>query len=453
MKKIILTLFFLMVTVTFTNCESDDTLKNNTTPMLTNFVTEISSFPGYEIKFQGTINEDVGISSIQISYPEWFLNKTIAFNDKVEEYNLDYKFLVPENALEGSSHVVEIKVTDKAGNVSTTNVTVTLNLDIVNPVVQFLNPSNGITHLIGNPLEVSINASDNVLLKSLNVKSDILNLDETINFLEGETAYNYLQQIQIPSGVLGNVTINATVTDMNNNVSTSSTTILISLTQEFNQMFLVGGSTWYGSDATKATKMWKSPQNNQVFIAEFYYKTGMGIKFIGQLGLSPNNWGLNPNNTSQIINSPNSLEINFPTGDGYYRVEFNPYQQVYNYQMMTINVAERNTMFLMGKGFVGHNLNWNPADAIPMTKSTSNPYVFSIDVQFSNEVDLKYIGQNNDWGPYDAGFVEGGQKQIPLNYVKGVLGSGTPDVKFTNQAGNYRIIYDYFLLRTTIQPL
>ena len=453
MKKIVLFLLVMSSIMFFTRCDSDDSLNNETKPELSNFVTEISSMPGLEIKFQGLINEDVGIGSVQIYYPEWSLNKKIELTEKVNQYVLNYKFLVPENAIEGTSHTVEIIVTDKAGNESKINILVTLNLDIINPTVQFVAPQNGISHIVNNPLNINVNATDNVSLKSLQVKCEALNFNNTVNFTAGENTFDYVEQIQIPNGVLGNITIEAIATDMNNNVSTTSTTILLSVTQVFTQMYIVGGSTWFGSDPTKATKMWQDPQNSQVFIGEFYYKTGMGIKFLGQLASSPNNWGLNPNNNSQIINSQNSQAINFPNGDGYYRITFNPYQQIYNYQLLNINIPERNNMYVMGKGYVGYALNWSPSNGIPMTKDPNNPYVFRIDIQFSNEVELKFLGQNNDWGPYDAGFVEGGQKQLPINYVKGVTGSGTPDLKFTNQAGNYRILFDYFLLRTTIQPL
>ena len=87
-----------------------------------------------------------------------------------------------------------------------------------------------------------------------------------------------------------------------------------------------------------------------------------------------------------------------------------------------------------------------------MIKDTGNPYLFSIEVEFSEEVNLKYIGQNDGWGPYDCGFVTGGELQLPLNYVKGVVGDGTADAKFNAQPGSYRITFDYFLLRTTVQP-
>lgn len=453
MKKIVYTLFALLLLIVATNCSPDDGLDDKTNPELSDFKTEISTAPAYEFRFQGTLTDGIGIASIQIYYPEWNLDKVIVVNDKAKEYLLNYKFLTPEDAVIGSSHIVEITVTDSAGNKTIVSVNVTINLDIVNPTVQFLTPINGTNHVIGNPLTVNVSAADNVSLKSLEVKSEILNLNDVLNFSNNETSYNYLEQIQIPAGITGNVTIQAKVTDMNDNVTVANVSILLSTSQVFTQVFLVGGSTWYGWNPAKATKMWQSPQNNQVFIAEFYYTTGSGVKLIGQLDWGPNNWGLNPNNSAQLINSQNSLEINFPDGDGYYRVEFNPYQLQYTFQKLTINISERNNMYIMGKGFVGNNLNWNPADAIPMIRDVNNPYVFSVDLQFSNEVELKYLGQNTGWGPYDAGFVNGGQMQLPINYVKGVVGGGTPDLKFTNQAGSYRIKYDYYLLRTTIQPL
>jgi hypothetical protein len=455
MKNKLLTRVFLSITVlTFSllllvSCDSDDNVaKDLTNPEVSNFIDNISTAPGLEFKFEGEISDEIGIASIHISYTNWFIDKAIILNENPKEYSLNYKFAVPEDAIISSSHTLKVDITDVGGNMISRNVVVKLDLDVTNPIVAFSSPSEGANFTAGDPMTININVSDNFELASLHVKSQLLNLEDVVNISGAQTTYNYVKEIEIPAGLDGSVMIEAIAIDQQGNQEIA--TINVSIGSGIANVYLVGGSLWYGWDPSKATKMWQDPIDNKWFVGEFYYKTGGDFKFIGQLGWSPSNWGLDPNNTSKMMNSQNSGAIVLPDGEGYYRVKFNPYILEYTYEKMTVDIAEMDTMFLMGKGFEGYNLDWSPSDAIAMTKDS--PYEFSIEIEFSESVDLKFIGQNDGWGPYDAGFEVGGEMQLPVNYVKGVTGGGSPDLKFNEQAGSYKITYDYFLLRTTIQP-
>lgn len=435
------------------SCESDDSINDSSNPDVSELLTEISTAPDMEFKFEGKITDDAGISSIRIYYADWFLDKTIQLKESPKEYDLNYKFSTPENVTVGSSHTVQVEITDLGGNLVTREVVVTLDLDVTNPELTFNSPQDGLNYISGEPLPVSIEVSDNNELQSLHVMSEDLNLDEVIQFSNEEINFNYTNEIQIPNELLGSVELTATVTDAGGNETSKTINFTISSDISYAQVFVVGGPTWYDWDPSKATRMWQNPSNDEEFIVEFYYNSGTDFKFLGQLDWSPYNWGLNPNDNTRITNSQDSEGIELPDGDGYYRVTFNPYQLDYSYEKMTVDIDQKDEMYLVGKGFVGYDLDWSPADAIPMTKDSNNPYVFTIDIEFSDEVDLKYLGQNDGWGPYDAGFEVGGEQQLPVNYVKGVTGDGSPDLKFRQQAGTYRVNYDYFLLRTTIQPV
>jgi len=450
----IMKMLVLLATFSFlSSCDTDDGVSDSNNPEATDFLTEISSAPGLEFKFEGSITDEVGISSINLKYADWFLDKTIELTDTPNEYMLDYKFTVPENVSVGSAHTIPISINDVGGNTTIINVVVSLNLDLTSPNIQFTSPQEFANFNNEGLIPIGIEISDDFELQSLQILSSSLNLNDIVEFNSGETNFSYSSEISIPENISGNVTIEAIVTDQQGNEASTSVQISIGTIEEFTDVYLVGGSTWFDWDPTKATQMWQDPNDDEVFIVEFYYTTGNDVKFIGQLAWSPLNWGLNPENTSEIINSQDSQGINFPDGDGYYRITFNPYELEYTYQKLTIDIAEEEDMYLMGKGFVGYNLDWNPTDAIAMTKDSNNPFVFSVQVEFSNEVDLKFIGQNDGWGPYDAGFEVGGEQQLPINYVKGVTGDGSPDIKFFDQPGSYQIKYDYFLLRTSIQPV
>ena len=444
---------FLLLILMVIACSPEDGIQDTTLPETENFITNITTAPDLEFLFEGLIKDETGIKSIHIQYEEWFIGKVIELDEHPKEFSLNYKFIAPKDALPGSSHVIKIDITDLGDNVVTEEVIVTLDLDVMNPVLTFESPLTGVSYISGSLLPMKINVTDDFSVQSLQIVSSDLNIDETITIGNGETNYTYIKEHLIPNNLTGSVTIQAIAKDVQGNQSVSETTIIVGENITYTNLYLVGGSTWYGWDPTKATKMWQDPNDDQWFITEFYYKTNEDIKFIGQLDWTPYNWGLDPDDSSKIINAQNSEAIGFVDGDGYYRVRFSPYLFEYTYEKMTIDIAEEDDMYLMGKGFADYTLNWNPSDAIPMIKDSSNPYVFSIEVDFSDEVDLKFIGQNDGWGPYDAGFEIGGQVQIPVNYVKGAVGGGTADLKFAGQAGSYKITYDYFLLRTTIQPL
>lgn len=447
--KVILIFLFLLIV----SCNSDDDItQDNIAPETESFKTAISTAPNLEFLFEGIIKDETGLKSVHIKYADWFIDKVIELDEHPKKFNLNYKFLVPKDAIAGSSHKVNINIKDLGDNIITKEVLVTLDLDITKPNLIFESPLVGSSHLTGDMLPIKINITDDFGIQTLHVKSDDLNIDETITIGNGEKNYTYNKEHLIPNGLDGSITIEVTAIDEQGNQSISEVDIIVGSNITYTNLYLVGGSAWYRWDPTKATKMWKDPNDDKWFICEFYYKTNDDIKFIGQLDWAPYNWGLDPNDKSKIINAQNSEAIGFTDGDGYYRVKFNPYSLEYTDEKITNNIAEEDDMFIMGKGFVGSNLDWNPTNAIPMVKDSSNPFVFSVEVEFSDSVDLKYIGQNDGWGPYDAGFVTGGQVQIPINYVKGAVGGGTADLKFTGQPGVYKITYDYFLLRTTIQP-
>lgn len=436
----------------FSSCKDDDDEINDASiPNFSNFSTTISTAPGLEFVFEGTISDDNGIQNVNINYDNWYVDKYITFDNPPKEYNLNYKFLVPADEQANSSHTVKVSATDIAGNTTTYDVAVNLDYDITKPVVSFITPISGSSNLVGDTVELNIDFSDDKALDSVIIMNEILNYEVKLKMPDNTLNYNFSNSIEIPlTGVTGAVEFTAIGIDKTGNQTASYSTILIGEKDEVYNMYAVGSSVWYEWDPSKGTKMWKNPDNSDWFVLEFYYTLNNGIKFIGQLGWEPNNWGTDPNDSSKIINSQDSGTIEF-SEEGYYHVEFNPYTLEYTYEKMTVDIDVKDNMYLMGNGFVGYDLNWSPADAIPMNKdSKGNPYVFTINVEISDDTSLKFIGQTDGWGPFDCGFEVGGETTLPVNYVKCKAGDGSQDLKFKEQAGTYTITFDYFLLRATI---
>ncbi|UMB59169.1 SusF/SusE family outer membrane protein [Lutibacter sp. A80] len=435
----------------FSSCDDDNEINDASDPNISNLTTTISSAPGLEFVFEGSITDDNGIESININYDKWYLDKYITLDDHLKEYNLNYKFLVPADEEPNSSHTLKVSAMDIAGNITTYDVVVTLDYDTTKPQVTFTSPISGSSSTVGDSVELNIDFSDNKMLDSVIVINEILGYEVKLKMPDNTLNYNFTDSIEIPlTGISGAVEFTAIGIDKTGNETTTYTTVLIGEKDEIYNMYAVGSSTWYDWDPSKATEMWKNPENEDWFVVEFYYTVGNGIKFIGQLDWEPNNWGTDPNDSSRIINSQSSGTIEFDE-DGYYHVEFNPYTLEYTYEKMEIDVEIKENMYLMGNGFAGYDLDWNPADAIPMEKdSNGNPYVFTINIEITEDTSLKFIGQTDGWEPFDCGFEVGGETILPVNYVKCKAGDGSQDLKFKDQAGTYTITFDYFLLRATI---
>lgn len=433
------------------SCDDDEVVNDSENPVFTDFPTTISSAPDYEFVLEGIITDDSGIQNVNIKYDNWYVDKYIEFDNPPKEYNLQYKFLVPSEETPETSHTIMVSTTDIAGNTTTHDVVVSLDYDVTVPVVEFTTPISGTSYLSGGTIDLDIHFSDDKALDSIMVTSDVLGYEVKMKMDENTTMYNFTNSIEIPlTGVTGAIELTAIGIDKTGNKTTSFSTILVGEKDEVYNMYAVGGSMWYEWDPSKGTQMWKNPENTDWFVIEFYYTLGKGVKFVGQLGWEPNNWGTDPNDNSKIINSQDSGTIEF-SEEGYYHVEFNPYTLEYTSEKMDIDVDVKENMYLMGSGFVGSDLDWSPADAIPMDKdSNGNPYVFTINVEISDDTSLKFIGQTDGWGPFDCGFEVGGETTLPVNYVKCKAGDGSQDLKFKEQTGWYTITFDYFLLRATI---
>lgn len=456
-------LFLLLITlllIPLNSCEEDDTIVDSNTPGFDEFTSSISTAPGLEFIVEGTISDDQGLEYVNLNYENWFLNKDIEFESAPKQYTLKYKFMVPADETPDSNHTIQISATDVGGNTITHDVVVSLNFDTEKPQIEIVSPEPGQALTIGESFMADATFTDDKALDSVIVTSEAIGYEFKMKMDEGTTSYHFDQTIEIPAeGAEGAVNFQFTAIDATGNQEVKNIVALVGESNEIYEMYVVGGSAWWEWDVSKSSQMWKNPDNDKEFMIEMYYWSDYGIKFVGQLDWAPINIGLDPSGSGSLVNHEDSGELNFPdlTFDdnwgAYVRIYLNPYTMEYRYEQMTVDIAVEDDMYLMGNGFVGYDLDWNPADAIPMDADPwGNPYVFTSWIEISEDTSLKFIGQTDGWGPLDIGFETGGELTLPLNYVKTKSGDGSADAKFKGQAGWYYITFDYFLNRATIQP-
>lgn len=452
-KSVILS---LLVVAFFYSCNDNDN-PAGAPPKVENMVSEIKAEPGQSIVFEGTFTAENGFSRITLSNTELSLDKQIVFANHVEKYFLEYKFTIPQDA----EHKV-YEITISAENLSGESEAFNTKLDVATPPT--VNVNLDFKALPGETLTFEGTISDEQGLTSIKLVNAGIGLDHTIDLPEHPKSYDLSFEYAIPNetemrshnGTIAVENIASRKTTLGMKVNLSGEDVV------YENLYVAGGFQWWTWRADLAYPMERDPQNEKWFEVLLHCWDGEfeELKFLGQLNWNPDNWGLadQTDPSKGVINDENSQPILLGANGGnpaYKKVRFNPYSLQYSIEDYTADIAPRAQMYIMGKGFPQHPaLDWNPDAAIPMIANPDGygEHIFMISgLEFSDDVDLKFIGQTDGWGPYDAGFdVEIQEITAPATWVKVKEGSGTKDLKFKNQAGTYTILFDYYLKRASI---
>lgn len=452
--KIILPIFLVMLIVQ--SC-TEDGPSDGPPPTGENVTSEIMASPGDQILFEGTFESEVGFKHISLVNTDMMLEKQIVFANEVKKYFLEYRFKVQDDT---PFNVYEVKITaeDLNGELQEYNVMVDIATEPVSDDILLV-----FTAAPGEDITITGTITDEQGITSISLMNEGIGLDHTIEPEGNPAQYDLSYTYSIPETTLeavhnGTVTItnvaNRSVTyQMSVNLSGSEVT--------YENIYVAGSFQWWPWRPDLAFPMDVDPENEGWFETSVHaWDEFDELKFLAQLDWEPDNWGLvDQNDPSQgMLNSNDSEPILLEANGGnpaYKKVRFNPYQEEYMVEDLTETIEPRTEMYIMGTGFPQYpDLDWNPEAAIPMTQ---NPYdfgehIFLIEgLEFSDAVDLKFIGQTDGWGPYDAGFaVDEQQVTAPVSWVQVEEGSGTADLKFTDQAGTYTVLFDYYLKRALI---
>jgi len=449
-------LLFLFSVLLFIGCDDSDT-PDGPPPTGENVTTEILAKPGDQINFTGTFSAENGFSRITISNSELLLDKQIVFANQVNKYFLDYKFTVPYDA---ALKIYDVTIT--AENLSGDSEVFTVNLDVATPPAS----QDIALNFMGSPgdeITFSGTITDDQGISSIHLVNSGIGLDYTIDLPNAPKEYVLDYSYTIPLETEKRLH-NGSISVSNIANRTTSFDMAINLSGEdivYENIYVAGGFQWWTWRADLAYPMEIDPDNNEWFEVDLHCWDGEyeELKFLGQLDWNPDNWGLvdQADPSQGMLNSESSATILLGANGAnpaYKKVRFNPYNMQYTVEDLTEVVTPRTEMYIVGKGFTDYpNLDWNTEEAIPMTANPDGygEHIFMISgLKFSDDVDLKFIGQTDGWA-YDAGFdVQDQEVTAPVSWVKIKEGSGTKDLKFKNQAGTYTVLYDYYLKRALI---
>jgi hypothetical protein len=472
MMKNYLKLLFagLLSIICFLSCEKSDPAVDP--PGGEGLTTEINASPGDVITFKGTFTTEGQFSKISLINESLLLNKEIVFATVVSKYYLDYKFTIPADT-PYDEYIVKISAESTDGAKQ--------DFDVVVHITSTPQATGLTLYIVASPgdeITISGMLSDAQGLALIKLENAGIGLDVNLELSENPTEYFLEYKHLIPDDAellvhKGNIVVS--------NISERSVTynLEVNLTGQeitYDQMFAAGGFQWWTWNAEHAYMMTPDAENEKWFEIDVHAWPEEGyneIKFIGQLSWTPDNWGLvdnmDPgmgmvnNESSQPLIMDAASSLYYPA---YFKVRFNPYDLEYTVEEIDqAGFPVQETMYIVGTGFSDYPLlDWNPSEAIPMER---NPYgygdhIFLIEgLQFSESVAIKFIGQNDGWGPVDVGFDEdyisdidenesGYQVLEPISWMPTKSGDGTADLKFVDQAGAYTILYDHFAQRALI---
>ena len=195
---------------TFSMCKKKDDPVTATDPPTIEFISDdhgfqndnvISGAAGKTMTVRAQLNDDVGISTFRISYPEWALDNTVNvaafYPDQVlKTYTMEYNFQIPADADESKTHEMDFLV-GNLGNLTTdSDIIVILDGDYESPVIFNEFPGNNST-IPEEGLALSFEVIDNVGLEYVVVEFPSLNFYDSITEFANPKSFSYLKNLSL----------------------------------------------------------------------------------------------------------------------------------------------------------------------------------------------------------------------------------------------------------------
>ena len=140
-------LFVSIMLLLLVGCKDDNesSYPDSAAPEIVVKRNELYSLPNRKFVIKADLKDDLGLKCLQISIPEFYLDKEITFptNELVTEYELAYEFLAPADTKGTDTFKVNLLLTDVSGNSVTKELTLHLDGDFNAPSLSNVKPTDG----------------------------------------------------------------------------------------------------------------------------------------------------------------------------------------------------------------------------------------------------------------------------------------------------------------------
>ena len=497
-KRICLLAFALPVMGScLTACSNDDSdsypAVDNQAPVITLSADKVRTEANRAFTIEANIKDADGIRSINLKNDAMYLDKTINLleikSELLKEYDLKYTYQrdFTKDWTDDDTFPVVITVEDVLGNKQTATVTVSADGDFTNPVFTVA-PSSDVTVLVGARPKFKLNCSvsDNKTLKSIKVVSTDLQLDETIETGKVST-FDLTKEYIMPAGQTGSYSMTITVTDAQDNATSTSTLITVSEMPDFEKMYLadVEDAKDLSSDVFGVPMLIDHTGEYQYTARYYNQKAGTKVRFIPQMtDFEPICFGPDPENNAVFANDPSVSQGLVLQEVSYYEISFNTKTGEYTAQSytpapVTVKLSGTDYTFpltlngtttmdfgdgsgdqpaqicLAGSGLPEGSGNWTTnqnAGAYILQQDANNPYLLYREDTWTegNEVEFT-ISQTHWWGWWPEPFWRfDGSEYNEKNTLNGGDNMKKTKVPAT---GKYRFEFDYHLLRSRLYPV
>lgn len=381
----------------FISCsENDKYSSDNEAPIITLEKEADQWVPGREYTINAQIKENTGMKKVHILSSELGLNEDINFGrGLVTDFKLVYSFNISEVLSESGSYIIKIDAVDVAGNISSSQMTLSLDGDIDAPVFSVVPPKR--VDLVGAPsLKYQFNLSviDNKELDFLRIICPEMGRDDLVKITTGKE-YSYTLDLDLGNEVK-NYNFSFIATDKAGLTTEITSLIVVDDMPDFAAMYLADVFTEeeLNSDIFGVPVYMDHVGTNVYEILFFNNVPGKEIMFIPQPeSFSPHCFGASSDGSGVEYAEKAEGMNKFVLADkGYYRIRLNTKARTYSAVPERV-VETIQDIMLTGAGIADRG-DWS-LDYVMKVLDADNPYEVYDIVEFKENA--SFCTTNAEW--------------------------------------------------------
>jgi len=433
--------------------------------------------PGMDITIKGKVADADGISTISLSCPELYLNKTIdiiaVYGEPLKEYDLDYTVQTARHG-EGENYIVKLTVTDVGGRTVEKEFGANLDADFTAPYFN-AKPGENITVLIKNEtlIKINVDITDNRVVDYMEFDlKKVTDGNETsvegfpVRIEGGEKRFTYQNAVKVPNDP---ATYRAYITAADRavqdpaHVITAQSTIEVRELPNFDAIYLsdVNNAEDLNSDLFGVPIAMDHVGDYKYRVRYYNEKAGTEVCFLGQKSdFGPICFAPSKENPNELGDDPDEVnKIKLDKAETYYEFFVDTWNR--SYTMKSYSVSEAiNPVSHLHYGQNDLNTWWEtnnigdiwwqefyfgpstgPSEVMRMEQDNKNPNIFyCYNMEFSAGDKTNFMIHNwhsHGWWNFTAWRCD--DSKDPSKFV--YYGNYHPDL---SSVGHYQSNMDYF---------